>query len=99
MALTWIEKGLALKVARADVAFMGAEALAHAARSARDSKTLEPAARAAVQKQAEDLALRELRTAIAQGFSDTARVRTLPDWETVRARPELEQVLSSTASP
>jgi eukaryotic-like serine/threonine-protein kinase len=95
-ALASMDEGLALGVMRPDVVFQGAETFARIARRARDA-ALPPAERDALRARAEELALRELRSAIDQGFEDFERVRTSEEWELVRLRPEYAELEASRA--
>ena len=98
-ALASMDEGLALGVMRPDVVFQGAETFARISRRARDAERLPPAERDALRARAEELALRELRNSLDQGFEDFERVRTSEEWELVRLRPEYSELEASRARP
>jgi len=96
-ALERVEEGLGFGLRRPDVLFMAAETLAHATRSARDSKALEPAAREELQRRLEDRALAALKEALATGFTDLERLRTSDDWKPLRDHPQWTDIVPGKA--
>ncbi len=97
LALQTMEQALALEVRRADVLQQIFLTLAHGTLAARDARDLPPQERDALRRRIEDRALDALRSALENGFSDLASLRTDPDFELLRARPDFQEALRRPA--
>ncbi len=94
-ALATLDESLSRAGQRPEVLYQALETLARAAVAARDADDRPAGERDALRGEFEERALVTLRAALDSGYTDLERLRTRPDFATLRERPEFQELVAA----